>query len=58
MPGFNKKKESKELKITKCKHPKGYVDVVMSKFKTPKNIKSAQNKRCTLSMCEQSLCKV
>ena len=45
--------------ITQCKHTKGGVDLIMSKFNTPKNIiKCAQNKRCTSSMCEQSLCKV
>ena len=41
--------------ITKYKHPKGGVDVIMSKFNTPKNIiKFAQNTGCTCSMCEQS----
>ena len=30
-----------------CKHSKGDVDVIMSKFNNPKNIKCAQNKGCT-----------
>ena len=39
-----------------CKHSKGDVDVIMSKFNTLKNIiKSKQNIECTCSMCEQSL---
>ena len=45
--------------IKQCNHSKGGVDVIMSKFNTPKNIikgiiKYAQNIRCTCSICEQS----
>ena len=39
MQGLNKKKwKLLELHITQCKHTKGGVDVIMSKFNTPKNI--------------------
>ena len=35
-----------------CKHSKGGVDVILSKFNPPKNIiKCAQNTGCTCSMC-------
>ena len=39
MQGLNKKKlKLKELQITQSKHPKGGVDVIVSKFNNPKNI--------------------
>ena len=41
--------------ITQRKHSKGGVDILMSKFKTPKHIiKCAQNIGYICSMCEQS----
>ena len=43
--------------ITQCKHSKGDVDVIMTKFNIPKNIiKCTQNIMRTSSMCEQSEC--
>ena len=39
MQGLSKKKwKLLELQITQYKHPKGGVNVIMSKFNTPKNI--------------------
>ena len=46
MQGVNDKKTVGsyrwELQIAQCKHPKGGVDVIISKFNTPKNIKYYQ----------------
>ena len=51
-----------ELQITQTRHPLSIVDGKMSKFNTPQNekkiMKRAQNRRCTSSICEQSLGKV
>ena len=40
-----------ELLITQCKHPKGGLVVIMSKFNTPKNIIKCTQNRISLLQC-------
>ena len=57
-----KERKLLELQITQTRHTIGISDGKMSEFNTRKHvklfIKCAQNRRCTSSMCEQSLFKI
>ena len=53
-----------ELQFTRTRHTLSILQEKLSKFKTPENekkkklMKCVQNRRCTSSMYDQSLCEV